>query len=58
MVAVVAAADVDAVTKELETAGETVHRIGTVEAGEKGCTVRGSADSWSAREDWSATHHG
>ena len=42
----------------LEAAGETVHRIGHVEAGEMGCTVRGSAETWSAREDWSATHHG
>jgi phosphoribosylformylglycinamidine cyclo-ligase len=23
-----------------------------------GCTVRGSAETWSAREDWSATHNG
>ncbi|MEP7315483.1 MAG: phosphoribosylformylglycinamidine cyclo-ligase, partial [Sphingomicrobium sp.] len=57
MVAIVAAADVDDVTRELEAAGETVHLIGVIEVGEKGCTVRGSADSWSAREDWSATHH-
>ena len=28
-----------------------------IEAGERGCTVRGPAGSWSAREDWSATHH-
>ncbi len=58
MVAVVSAADVDMVTQELEASGETVHRIGIVEAGEKGCTIKGSADRWSAREDWSATHHG
>jgi phosphoribosylformylglycinamidine cyclo-ligase len=42
----------------LEAAGETVHRIGRIDAGDKGCTVRGSAETWSAREDWSASHHG
>jgi len=35
-----------------------VVRIGTVEAGDKGCTVKGSAGTWSARSDWSATHLG
>ena len=58
MVAIVREAEAAAVTAQLEAAGETVHRIGTVDPGEKGCTVRGSADSWSAREDWSAVHHG
>ena len=58
MVAIVSAADADAVTAALEAAGEVVHRIGRVEAGDMGCTVRGSAETWSAREDWSATHHG
>ena len=46
------------VTVALEAAGESVYRIGHVEAGEKGCTVRGSAETWSARESWTATHHG
>ena len=58
MVAVVREADADAVTAALDAAGETVHRIGRIEAGEKGCTVRGSAETWSARADWTATHHG
>ena len=58
MVAIVGDADVDAVTAALEAAGETMHRIGRVEAGDKGCTVRGSAETWSAREDWRATYHG
>jgi phosphoribosylformylglycinamidine cyclo-ligase len=58
MVAVVHAELADDVTAALEAAGETVHRIGTIEAGDRGCTVRGSAETWSAREDWSATHHG
>jgi len=55
--AIVVAADVaDAVAAELEAAGETVLRIGTVEAGTRGCTVRGSTETWSARSDWRATH--
>jgi phosphoribosylformylglycinamidine cyclo-ligase len=37
------------VTAALEAAGETVHRIGRIETGERGCTVTG--------EGWSATHH-
>ena len=38
-------------------ARETVHRIGEIKAGPRGCTVRGSAESWSAREDWTITHN-
>jgi phosphoribosylformylglycinamidine cyclo-ligase len=58
MAVIVADGDVAAVTARLEAAGETVHRIGRVVAGAKGCTVSGSAETWSAREPWSATHHG
>jgi len=58
MVAIVAPEDAAEVTEQLEAAGETVHRIGRIEPGETGCTVRGSADTWSALEDWSASHHG
>ena len=58
MAAVVAADGADAATAALETAGETVFRIGAIEAGARGCTVRGSAETWSARADWSATHAG
>ncbi|HEV7290215.1 phosphoribosylformylglycinamidine cyclo-ligase [Sphingomonas sp.] len=57
MIAVVAADQADAVAAELEAAGETVHRIGTIEAGQRGCTVSGSVETWSAREAWEATHH-
>jgi len=57
MVAIVAAADADAVVQALETAGETVHRIGRVEAGKRGCTVRGPAGSWGSDEDWTASHY-
>jgi len=58
MVAIVSEADAVEVTERLESAGETVHRIGRIEAGQLGCTVRGSAETWSSREDWSATHNG
>lgn len=58
MAVVVAEADVAAVTAALEAAGETVHRIGSIREGAKGCTVSGSIESWSAREAWSATHEG
>lgn len=58
MVLVVAEGDVAAVTSSLETAGETVVTVGRIEAGHKGCTVRGSAGTWSAKGDWTAEHHG
>ena len=58
MVAIVQEANAADVIERLETAGETVHRIGMIEAGGTGCTVAGSAGTWSAREGWSATHHG
>src|SRR5690606_8373657 len=45
------------VAVELENAGEGVMRIGEVVEGPRGCTVRGAAGTWSAREDWSATHN-
>ena len=58
MVAIVSEDEAREVTERLEAAGETVHRIGGIEAGTAGCTVRGSAGTWSARESWSASHHG
>ncbi len=58
MVAIVQEAQVAEVAERFEAAGETVHRIGRVEGGETGCTVSGSAETWSAREAWSASHHG
>ncbi len=58
MVLVVATSDVAAMTQALEAAGETVLRVGAIESGTRGCTVRGSAGTWSARADWSAGHDG
>jgi phosphoribosylformylglycinamidine cyclo-ligase len=58
MAVVVAEADVAEVMAALTAAGETVHRIGRIDAGEKGCTVSGSVETWHAKGDWSATHLG
>lgn len=58
MVLAVAEDQVDAVTARLEEAGETVVQVGHIEAGERGCTVRGSQGTWGGREDWEATHLG
>jgi phosphoribosylformylglycinamidine cyclo-ligase len=58
MAVVVDADAADAIAAALEVAGETVFRIGAIEAGLRGCTVRGSAETWSAKADWTATHEG
>ena len=57
MVLAVAADDAEALAADLAKAGETVFTIGAIREGERGCTVTGSADVWSARETWKATHH-
>jgi phosphoribosylformylglycinamidine cyclo-ligase len=56
MVLAVAAQDAAALQGELEAAGETVFVIGAIEPGDKGCTVQGHAEVWSARESWEAVH--
>ncbi len=58
MVLSVAADKVAEVTAQLEAAGEIVFAVGRIDAGAKGCTVRGSAETWSAKGDWSAVHLG
>ncbi len=58
MVLAVAAGDAAGVIAELEAAGETVHVIGAIESGPRGCTVQGAAEVWSSRESWSAEHLG
>jgi phosphoribosylformylglycinamidine cyclo-ligase len=58
MAVVVAPEDVASLTATLEAAGETVHTIGHIAVGEKGCTVTGSVETWSAMAAWSATHNG
>jgi phosphoribosylformylglycinamidine cyclo-ligase len=58
MAVVVAPDDAADVTAALEAAGETVHRIGHLAKGAKGCTVAGGSDTWSAMAAWSATYQG
>ena len=58
MALIVAGDDAKSVVESLESTGESVFTIGRVEAGRRGCTVSGAAGTWSARSDWSATHHG
>jgi len=59
MVVIVPEAEVQNVVLKLGELGEdAVFRIGQIRRGVKGCTVSGPAESWSAREAWSATHHG
>jgi phosphoribosylformylglycinamidine cyclo-ligase len=58
MAVVVGEAVADQVIADLQAAGETVHRIGHITTGTKGCTVSGTGDTWSAMGDWSATHYG
>jgi len=56
MVLAVAADKVDQVTERLTAAGEMVVPVGAIGAGDKGCTVRGSQGTWSATQDWEASH--
>lgn len=58
MVLAVSADKVADVTARLEAAGETVVAVGRIEAGDKGCTVHGSVETWAAKADWRATHLG
>ena len=56
MVLSVSADAVDGIVSDLEASGETVHVIGAVEAGAKGCTVFGADEVWNAIGAWEATH--
>jgi phosphoribosylformylglycinamidine cyclo-ligase len=56
MVLAVAVDEVAALMDDLAAAGETAHVIGAIEEGPRGCTVQGSAETWSARQDWEAVH--
>ena len=58
MVLAVEASEAESLAADLAAAGETVFTIGTVVEGDKGCTVFGSAEAWSAREAWEAVHIG
>jgi phosphoribosylformylglycinamidine cyclo-ligase len=56
MVLAVSPDQVESVTQDLRAAGETVHTIGKIKTGERGCTVIGSAEAWSGRKPWQASH--
>jgi phosphoribosylformylglycinamidine cyclo-ligase len=56
MVLAVAEDEADGLSRDLAKAGETALRIGRIEPGERGCTVAGSREAWSAREAWEARH--
>ena len=56
MVLAVEISKVERVMAGLAEAGETAFRVGAIESGERGCTVRGSQGTWSATEDWEAQH--
>ena len=56
MVVVTAPEAADAVAAELTAAGEQVFQIGRIINGERGCTVTGSTETWSARAPWRASH--
>jgi phosphoribosylformylglycinamidine cyclo-ligase len=58
MAIVVAQGDVADVTTALEAAGETVFNIGHIAAGDNGCTVTGSVETWSAQSAWTANYVG
>ena len=44
------------VTRALTAAGETVHAIGTIVPGSRGCEVRGAPGLWGQAEGWVAAH--
>jgi len=58
MVVIVSSDRAEAAAAALEAAGETVFRIGRVEAGPRGCTVRGGAGTWTTPAAWTADHDG
>ena len=57
MILAVAPAEAQGVIDDLTQAGETVFTVGTITEGPRGCTVTGSAETWSARARWEATHN-
>ena len=58
MILIVSEDDAKNITQALENEGETVWTLGRIESGQRGCTVNGSAGTWSGRTSWSAAHHG
>jgi phosphoribosylformylglycinamidine cyclo-ligase len=56
MAVIVAPDRIGTVASALQGAGETAIEIGRIEAGQRGCTVRGQAGAWNSPKDWSTTH--
>ncbi|MXP28737.1 phosphoribosylformylglycinamidine cyclo-ligase [Porphyrobacter algicida] len=56
MVLAVEPNEADSLITDLAQAGENAFAIGRIEPGPRGCTVRGSAGTWSARDAWEADH--
>ena len=56
MVLCVTASEAESVALDLAAAGETVHVIGAVLPGARGCTVFGADEVWNSRTAWEATH--
>ena len=57
MIAIASPEDAGALIEQAQVQ-EQAFVVGRIEAGAKGCTVSGSAGTWSAPADWTATHHG
>ena len=58
MVVAVAPDKADDFLELMRAQGEGAFVVGSVESGTRGCTVRGSQGTWSAKADWSAGHDG
>ena len=56
MVLAVEPDEVESLIADLAQAGESAFVIGRIGPGARGCTVRGSAGTWSARDAWEAHH--
>jgi len=56
MVAIVAADRANEVVGRLKDGGENASIVGKIVEGERGCTVRGPANSWGSSGEWSASH--
>jgi len=57
MAVIVDESEVHAVSDAVASFEIAVFQIGTIEAGQRGCTVSGAAGTWNSDKDWSATHH-
>jgi phosphoribosylformylglycinamidine cyclo-ligase len=56
MVLAVAPGKADEIAAKLRENGENVVKIGEIVGQKRGCTVRGSVETWSAKADWEAVH--